>query len=309
MKSDLRSLHPALAERLSLVILTHNRREEVLHAVAHALSLPERIPVIVVDNGSRDGTAAAVARRFPQAQVVPLERNLGAAARNLGAAVATTEYVAFADDDTLWAPGSLARAAELLDRWPRIAVLSARVLVGPAAREDPACREMAASPLPSQGLPGPALLGYLAGACVFRRTAFFDGGGYDPQFFIGGEEALLALDLVARGWSLVYADALTVHHLPSPRRDAAKRRHLLARNALWVAWLRRPWRSAAARSVQVLRAAAREGVALRAFAAALARLPWVLRRREPLPAPVEALYRRLEHRRARPGPVPQIYLK
>ena len=99
---------------------------------------------------------------------------------------------------------------------------------------------MANSPLPADGLPGPSLLGLLAGATVFRRDAFLGAGGYDPRFFLGGEEALLALDLVAGGWVLVYAGDLTVHHYPSAQRDASSRRRLLARNRLWVAWLRRP---------------------------------------------------------------------
>src|SRR5438093_3395665 len=99
---------------------------------------------------------------FPRHEIIVLSRNLGAAGRNAGVHAVTTPYVAFCDDDTWWAPGSLARAAVLLDAYPRIAVLSARVLVGPDQREDPACAAMAASPLPSVGLPGRSILGFLA---------------------------------------------------------------------------------------------------------------------------------------------------
>ena len=51
--------------RVTIVVLTHERCAEVLHTVAHLSTLPERAPVIVVDNASRDGTAETLAARFP----------------------------------------------------------------------------------------------------------------------------------------------------------------------------------------------------------------------------------------------------
>jgi GT2 family glycosyltransferase len=277
--------------RVSVVILTHNRAAELARTLAHTLALPERPEIVVVDNGSSDGTADMVSARFPAVRLLRLHENRGAAARNLGARSARTPYVAFCDDDTCWAPGSLARAERLLDAHARVAALSAHVVVGPERRDDPACTAMAASPLPSAGLPGRAVVGFLAGASVFRRDAFLEAGGYEPRFFIGGEEALLAYDLLARGWRIVYSDRLTVHHQPSSYRDARARRRLLARNALWVAWLRRPLRAALARTLRVLWAALRDRAALAGCADALRGLPWALRNRRVVPPHVEALRR------------------
>lgn len=158
--------------RLSVVILTHNRVEEVTRTVERMRALPEWWPIVVVDNASTDGTPTVLKRRFPELEIIALSSNLGAAGRNAGVCAVATPYIAFCDDDTWWAPGSLARAAALLDAHPRAAVLSARVLVGPAEREDTVCAAMAASPLPSAGLPGRSVLGFLAGASVMRRSAF-----------------------------------------------------------------------------------------------------------------------------------------
>jgi GT2 family glycosyltransferase len=265
--------------QISLVLLTYNRSDECARAVAQAFTLPARPPVIVVDNASRDGTARRIEREFPQAEVLRLPRNIGAAGRNVGIARASTPYVACGDDDTSWAPGSLERAMALLERHPRIAVLTARLLVGSEEREDPVSTLMARSPLPSDGLPGRAILGFLAGASVFRRRAFLEAGGYEPRFFLGGEETLLAYDLAARGWSMVYCDRLTVHHYPSRARDVAARRRLLERNALWVALMRRPW-SVVWRELR--------RTPPRPLLAALRGLPWALARRRVLPAEVEA---------------------
>ena len=70
--------------------------------------------VIVIGNGSVDGTEAAVRERHPGVDLIELGANRGAAARNVGVARAGTPYVAFADDEW-WAPGALAR----VERWTR----------------------------------------------------------------------------------------------------------------------------------------------------------------------------------------------
>jgi glycosyltransferase involved in cell wall biosynthesis len=83
--------------------------------------------VIVIGNGWVDGTAAAVRERHPGVDLIELGANRGAAARNVGVARAGTPYVAFADDDSWWAPGARARRAldeidrsapRRLARWP-----------------------------------------------------------------------------------------------------------------------------------------------------------------------------------------------
>ncbi|MGB7480132.1 MAG: glycosyltransferase, partial [Burkholderiaceae bacterium] len=108
-------------QRISVVVLTHGRAAELARTLRQLRALPERPPLIVVDNASPDDTAAMVARDFPEAVLVRAPRNLGAAGRNLGAAAARTPYVAFCDDDPWWAPGSLAAAADLLDRHRSVA--------------------------------------------------------------------------------------------------------------------------------------------------------------------------------------------
>lgn len=278
---------------LSVLILTHNRAAELLRTVERMLALPERPAIVIVDNGSTDSTAALIGKHFPEVKLVSLERNIGAAARNIGVLAVATPYIAFCDDDTWWEGGALAHAAALLDAHPDVAVLSARVLVGAEQKEDPTCGVMARSPLPKSGLPGPALLGFLAGAAVVRRRAFLDAGGYEPRFFIGGEEALLTLDLAARGWKLAYVPQLTVHHYLSLQRDAGARKKLLVRNALWVAWMRLPLPLLLRQSARILHAAYRDKVLSAGFFGALRELAWVVRERKVIPREVERCYRML----------------
>jgi N-acetylglucosaminyl-diphospho-decaprenol L-rhamnosyltransferase len=281
--------------RVTTVILTHNRAGEVARTVERVLTLSRPVRVIVVDNGSTDGAAALLAARFPAIDIVSLPANIGAAGRNAGVTQADTPYVALCDDDTWWAPGSLARAADLLDAYPRLAIVVGHILVGPDRRPDPTCARMAASPLLRSGaVPGVPILGFMAGASVVRRSAFLAAGGFDRHLFLGGEEMLLAMDLATAGWAMAYVPEVVVHHCPSAHRDARARTRLLARNALWLAWLRRPALSAARETLRVLRWIAADGTLRPALGDALRGLSWVARHRRVVPPDVERVLRSIE---------------
>jgi GT2 family glycosyltransferase len=279
--------------RVSVVLLTYNRVGELTRSLDKLLAMPEQPPVIVVDNASTDATAVVVAQRYPRVQCVSLPRNIGGAGRNAGVRLAATPYVAFCDDDSWWEDGALGLAVEILDHYPDVAALCGRVLLGEDCREDPTCAEMAASPLPSEGLPGPALLGFIACAVVFRRDAYLQAGGYETRFFIGGEEELLTLDLAAAGWRIAYVPQLTVHHHPSPYRDNNARQVVVIRNALWVAWLRLPPAWAFRETLRIRRRAPSREAWRGGLRQALHELPWVWRSRRVLPPQVARLLRLL----------------
>jgi GT2 family glycosyltransferase len=275
--------------KISVVLLTYNRSAQVLDTLPRLNALPDRFHLIVVDNGSTDGTPEHIAAGFPGVTLLTAQKNLGAAGRNLGVASAITDDVAFCDDDMWWHPESLSRAVELLDRTPHVGLLSARVLVDEAGEIDLTCYLMAHSPLDPTGLPGPSLIGYMAGACAFRTPLFRQVGGYEPRFFIGGEETLVALDMLASGLAIVYAGELIVHHHPSPLRDSVLRRRMLARNAAWVAWMRLPWREAWRATLAAVHVMRREDAFVRDVWVLFAALPWALTRRRPIAGKVEQM--------------------
>lgn len=278
--------------RVSIVVLTHNRCAEVLRTVAGLLRLPDAAPIIVVDNGSRDDTVARLQAAFPAVHVIASGANLGAAARNLGVAAASTPYVAFCDDDTCWEAHSLNHAADVLDACPDVAVVCARVLVGDDGREDPTCTAMARSAL-GEAANGMRLLGFLAGASVMRVDAFRAAGGYEPRLFLGGEETLLALDLASHGWLMVYHDRLTIRHFPSAERDARARMRLLLRNAIWVAWMRLPLTDAWRETRRALAHMRDHRIIWPTLWASLRGMAWALRKRRVVPVSVRTLWRRL----------------
>jgi len=289
------SARQPVEQRLAVVVITRDRAPELVANLQRLAMLPERPHALVVDNASSDGTAAAVLAAHPEVELLVLDRNAGAVGRNLAVALLDHPYIAFADDDTWWEPGSLQRAADVLDANPDVAVVTARILVEPDGREDPVVADMRRSPLTQDPrLPGRPLLSFLAGASVVRRDAFSAVGGFEPRLHIGGEEELLSADLLAAGWQLRYIPELTVHHAPSRTRDAHRRRADGLRNTLWCTWLRRPWPRAVWRSAALLRRIPRDRVSALGVVEAVRGLPWVLRERHLLPAAVEQQYRLLD---------------
>ncbi|HEU5030458.1 MAG TPA: glycosyltransferase family 2 protein [Spirillospora sp.] len=269
---------------VTIVVATRDRAAELRHSLGRHTA-----PVIVADNASADGTAEVA--EAAGARVLRLGRNLGAAARNAGVREASTRYVAFADDDSWWAPGALERAVEILDAHPRTALLAARVLVGEDEHLEPVSEAMARSPLGRpEGAPGPAVLGFLACSAIVRRDAYLDAGGFSDVLHFAGEEELLALDLAAAGWDLAYVPELVVHHHPSQNgRNPSARRRREIRNGLLTAWLRRPLPAVARMATAAL--GTRDGRA--GLADAARALPRLAGARRPLPPAVEAARARL----------------
>lgn len=115
-----------LTPKVSVIIATYNRADYLRQAIASVLaqSYPD-FELLVVDDGSTDDTAAAVAE-FTDARIVYLHQtNAGrSAARNLGLTQARGMYVAFLDDDDLYLPHKLAVQTNFLDDHPEIGLVA-----------------------------------------------------------------------------------------------------------------------------------------------------------------------------------------
>jgi GT2 family glycosyltransferase len=276
---------------VTVVIATRNRVGPLSCTVDRLLRLPERPPIIVVDNASTDDTVHRLAADYPSVRLVALRRNEGAQARNVGVAQAATPYVAFADDDSSWTPGSLGRAAALFDGYPRMGLLAANIEIGAHRRPDPGCSAMASSPLGRPpDLPGPAVVGFVCCAAIVRRQAFLACGGFDPVVFFMGEEERLAYDLIAAGWGIAYCADVVARHWPVDQGGSAGKRRLQERNRVLTAWMRRPVPVAARLTAAHLGALLGRRHGLRSTATLLGRLPRALaNRRRPDPAVEQAL--------------------
>lgn len=204
--------------------------------------------LILVDNGSSDGTAEHVARRWPGIELVRLERNVGvAAALNRGLAEATTEFVALLNNDVELTPGWLAALAVELDAHPGAASASGKLLCArDRLRIDAAGDEIRPSGIGrgrgagtvdrGQFDAAEAVFGACAGAALYRRAAFEDVGGFEESFFAYREDVDWGVRAQLRGWSARYAPVATAYHQGgattggerSPRYAKLSRRNSLA---------------------------------------------------------------------------------
>jgi hypothetical protein len=155
--------------KLTCIITTRNRRDITLRTLAHLekdTALPEHDwEILVVDNGSTDGTADAIASSR-RVRVISLAENEGVPARNLALAHARGKYVAFLGDNVRPIGRALPTAIKYLSRHPKVAVVVGRVL------------------LPDGSADAPALPAVLMGdASIVRKSVLDSIGGFAVEFF------------------------------------------------------------------------------------------------------------------------------
>jgi GT2 family glycosyltransferase len=267
-----------ITDRLTIVLLTYNCAGRLNNILDNLTQLPGKPSIIAVDNASNDQTVSKLKKY--RIMTIKMPENIGAAARNTAVKQATTPYIAFCDDDTFWGKGSLKKVVKYFDKHKALTVINARILVGKENKLDPICQEMADSPLLSIDLPGSKIVSFLGGAVAIRRKAFLAVGGYEPRLFMGGEEELLATDLICAGGELRYLPDVVVHHYPSKEHVNSLRGYGV-RNALWFVWRRRSlenawkWTKHIANSADLLSF-------VRGMGGFLVGLPWVINTRRPV---------------------------
>jgi glycosyltransferase involved in cell wall biosynthesis len=115
---------------VSVVIPTRNRQAWLVTCLESVMS--QQIPaaeIIVVDDGSSDGTADMLRLRYPEVRVVHTDGIGPAGARNVGIDQATSDYIAFLDSDDLWYPDTLAQVGSVLASTELPAMLCGRVTI------------------------------------------------------------------------------------------------------------------------------------------------------------------------------------
>lgn len=167
----------APAPAVSVLVPTHQRRERVLQAVASVLSQTMAdLELIVVDDGSTDGTGEALGRPDPRLRYVWQEQAGVAAARNAAAALSRAPVLAFIDSDNLWLPDHLSVLTTVLELHPDAVLASTCPGFLTVGREPPG-RARSGDLLPEL-LMAPTAVGFTS-CCAIRREAFEAVDGFD----------------------------------------------------------------------------------------------------------------------------------
>ncbi len=184
--------------RLSVIIPCFNAERYIGATIASVMAQgTAEVEVIMVDDGSRDGSVELVRTTFPMVRIVEQANQGVAAARNNGLAVARGEWVAFIDADDIWLPGKLAAQLALLAAQPGCRMCYTAWKVWPsdvAQPTDEALAELAAIAGDTKRWDGPSGWIYpdLLLDCVVwtstvmaRRTLFEEIGNFDTSLRVG----------------------------------------------------------------------------------------------------------------------------
>lgn len=240
---------------VSIVIPVCDRVQHTMRCLA---ALAESTPydlyeVIVVDNGSSDGTREFLSTLEGDVTVIANPANVGfARSRNQGARRARGEYLLFLDNDTLPQPGWLQALLDVAERDRRVAVVGAKLLspddtiwhAGIALLEDAPYpispvhlhrQEPANAPAANEEREVAAV----TGACLLiRADVFREVGGFDEGFLDGYEDVDLCLRVREQGHRIVYTPASVLYHL-EPAGEDRPGREAEARSLFHKKWLGR----------------------------------------------------------------------
>lgn len=230
---------------MSVIIPAYNRESMIARAVRSALEQTPRPPaeVLVVDDGSSDGTAEAA--RAAGATVVVHERNQGeGAARNTGIANASQEWVGLLDSDDEWLPSLLSTL------WP---VRGEHTFVAGASLNVPAGADrghyagvLARAP---RAIRTPAELIYpenyiAASGSIVRREALLEAGGYRTELRQGADMDVW-IRLLEQGTGLAVPTPVTIYHMHDGQITTDLEAMASGHERVALAYADRPWWSPA----------------------------------------------------------------
>ena len=213
-----------MKDSVSVVVPNWNGRAW-LPALLESIAAQQLAPaeVIVVDNGSEDGSLAYLQGEHPGVRVVALARNTGFAhAANRGLREACGSLVALLNTDIVLAPDWLARTASALAADAGAAAVACKMLslsdpgrvydAGDVLRRDGVCEQRGRF-MRDDGRwdTSGEVFGACAGAALYRRSAVLSAGGFDERYFAYLEDVDLSLRLRLAGWRCLYEPAVALH--------------------------------------------------------------------------------------------------
>jgi GT2 family glycosyltransferase len=202
---------PVISPRVSVVVCCHNEERTLGQCLAglEELVYPD-YEVIVVDDGSTDGTAA-VAEQFEGVRLVSTENRGLAAARNLGLELATGEIVAYIDGDAWPDPHWLTYLVAAFQDSDHVGIGGPNL---PPMNAGPVEQCVANAPGgPTHVLVSDGEAEHIPGCnMAFKKDALEAIGGFDPQFRAAGDDVDICWQLRARGWTLGFDATAVVWH-------------------------------------------------------------------------------------------------
>lgn len=230
--------------RVSVVLVNWNRREDICANLSALQRQHYRdFEVIVVDNGSTDGSIDRLEQE-PDIRLIKLGVNRGpSAARNVGVADAQGEYCLFLDSDAILSRRGLARLVRIMDQEQDLGLIGCRVLNYFTREID---QWIYSQPYESHGRRRFDTYSFSAAGAMVRTDLFRRVGGFWEQLFIYNEEVELSIKIHQAGYRVIYCPSVSVFHRAAPegRNASSTYFYYQCRNWIWIFYRHYPgwWR-------------------------------------------------------------------
>lgn len=227
---------------VSILIVTHNRRDEVLVAIESALAQYwQPLEVLVFDDASSDGTPDMIEKEFPEVHIWRSKCKESAnVLRNRGFRKAKGEIVISIDDDSYFTDRStVSLVVSHFHNRPRLAVLGLPYI-------EPFNTSAHATSVLSAGEP---IASYTGCAVALRTKVVLRVGGYRNWWSYAREESDLAIRIHSLGYELEQGSTPMLVHTKSLKRNARLQNRYGIRNQIYFLWMNLPIEHALLRSV------------------------------------------------------------
>jgi GT2 family glycosyltransferase len=234
---------------VSVIVVSYNTRAltlQCLHSI-YAETRYSSFEVLVIDNASADGSAAAISREYPQVTLIANRQNRGfAAANNQGLQLARGRYVLLLNPDTIVLERAIERTLAFADRHPALAVVGCQVLENPhtvqrtcfafqtplnlflafsgLSRIFPRCRWLARPHMNWWARDSMREVDVVSGMFMLvRSSAIRQVGPMDEDYFVYGEEADWCYRFRRAGWRCCFAPVAQIMHVDGGNKSTDQR--------------------------------------------------------------------------------------
>jgi GT2 family glycosyltransferase len=235
--------------RTSIIIVNLNGERYLEHCLSTVLAQTHsNFEVVLVDNGSTDGSAALVRERFPSVRVIETGQNLGLpGAINIGIQDTESDYVVTLNNDTWVEPNWLEALVEVMEQDTQVGICASKMLF--AHRPDVinsagVCVNLAGIAWDRLGGSSDTVLDDVpqevfaacSGAALYRRSMLDEVGLFDEDYFVYLDDVDLSWRARLMGWRCMLAPGSRVYHVHSATTSEGSpfKNFLLGRNKVWT---------------------------------------------------------------------------
>jgi glycosyltransferase involved in cell wall biosynthesis len=213
----------------TVVITTKNRKDELCRALESVSAQTLPLEVLVIDDGSTDGTTETVRAKFPGVKVTRSDSSHGyIVQRNFGARLATTPFIFSIDDDAVFSTSHVVEQTLADFNGPRIGAVAIPFI-------EPLRSDHVMQRAPSRDRIWITDT-FIGTAHALRRDLFLHLHGYREALVHQGEESDYCIRMLDCGWVTRLGNSGAILHYESPRRDFDRMDYFGRRNDILFAW-------------------------------------------------------------------------